>query len=100
MLIFQAAISQYTVVVIIAGIMRNIADIAPYLPKGKNPKAAEFKQGTDEMLDARLELGTERKDIFTHLLVGDKETGTKFTRGQLDANARLVIIAGTGKRRS
>ena len=48
------------------------------------------------MMKERQRLGKSRKDIFTHLLGEDEETGTVFTQTELQASADLVIVSGTG----
>ena len=69
-------------------------DMARFIPWDQATKA--FREKGRKMLNDRQKLGKSRQDIFTHLLGEDRETGTAFTQGQLQASAELVIVAGTG----
>jgi cytochrome P450 len=73
--------------------LRNICQIASLLPIPAGVQRFRLKQ--HEMVNARLSLGTSRKDIFAHLIGEDTESGERFTRDQLTSNAELVIVAGT-----
>jgi cytochrome P450 len=71
----------------------SVLPLLPYLPKDE--ASVSFRKTGIDMLNARLALGTKRRDIFTHLLGEDTETNTRFNRAQLAANAHLLVVAGT-----
>ncbi|KAH8658755.1 high nitrogen upregulated cytochrome P450 monooxygenase-like protein 2 [Tricladium varicosporioides] len=70
--------------------LRNICQLLKYLPIVQK-EARDFMARCDAMLKRRLAIGDTRKDIFTHLL----SAMPKFTRDELDANANVIIVAGS-----
>jgi cytochrome P450 len=79
--------------VAVCGTLRNLCEHLSLLPI--NAGVAEFQRKRQIIIDNRIKLGTTRKDAFSQLYEGDKETGTKFTSSELATNAELMIIAGS-----
>ncbi|PVH69841.1 cytochrome P450, partial [Cadophora sp. DSE1049] len=79
----------------VIAVLRNLSQLLIYLPESADVKS--FRLRGEALLSARQQLGTTRKDIFSHLLGTDTETSTpiKFTQAQLNSNANLIIIAGS-----
>jgi hypothetical protein len=74
--------------------LRNLCDLLPYLPVDAETQA--FKKKGETMLEHRLAMGKTRNDIFSYLLGEDTDSGKGFSRDQLNPNAQLIIVAGTG----
>ncbi|KAL2074673.1 hypothetical protein VTL71DRAFT_8452 [Oculimacula yallundae] len=72
---------------------RNLAQLVKYIPEVSDVKS--FRVRGEALLAARQRLGTTRKDVFSHLIGSDTSTSIKFTQAELNANAQLVIIAGS-----
>ncbi|KAI5776791.1 cytochrome P450 [Geopyxis carbonaria] len=89
---YMGFINAYMRTLAIIGSLRNICQLVPYLPQ--DAPTTEFKRKTSVMLKNRIAMGKTRKDIFSHLLGEDSESGIKFDVAQLSANAQLIIIAG------
>ncbi|MCO5613605.1 hypothetical protein L7F22_067882 [Adiantum nelumboides] len=81
--------------VMILGNIPYISEIARLLP---NPLQM-FDDYTQKAVDERIQLekssSTQRADIFTYLLNEDEETGWKHTKQELQADAGLIIVAGS-----
>jgi cytochrome P450 len=75
------------------GSLRNVSQLILYLPESSEVKTYRLKG--EAMLAERQKFGSTKRDIFRHLLAEDSETGSKFTQGELNSNANLIIIAGT-----
>lgn len=75
------------------GNLRPLSQLLPYLPETRQVK--DFRLKGDTLLAGRQKLGLGRRDLFRHLLAEDEETELKFTQAQLNANASLVIVAGS-----
>ncbi|KAI5850757.1 cytochrome P450 [Tricharina praecox] len=85
--VFLTFIRKFLRVVATLGSIRNALDIAPYLPVAKSAK--NFQARAEAMVAKRMEAGTDRKDVFSHLLDG------VFTPSQVAINAMLIIVAGS-----
>ncbi|CZS99910.1 related to pisatin demethylase cytochrome P450 [Rhynchosporium agropyri] len=74
---------------------RNVCQLLIYLPETADVK--EYRIRGESLLSGRQRLGNTRRDIFSHLLSTDNETSRniKFTQAKLNANAQLIIVAGS-----
>lgn len=81
--------------VMVLGNIPYVSEVARLLP---NPLQM-FDDYTEKAVDERIELektsSTQRPDIFTYLLNEDQETGWKHTQKELQADAGLIIVAGS-----
>lgn len=85
-------IHKYIAMVGLIGALRPLCQLLPYLPESSEVR--EFRLRGEALLAGRQSLGSDRKDLFRHLLAEDEETELKFTQAQLNSNANLVIVAG------
>lgn len=85
-------IHKYIAMVGLIGALRPLCQLLPYLPESSEVR--EFRLRGEALLAGRQKLGSDRKDLFRHLLAEDDETELKFTQAQLNSNANLVIVAG------
>lgn len=81
--------------VMILGNIPYVSEVARLLP---NPLQL-FDDYTEKAVNERIQLekstSTQKADIFTHLLNEDQETGWKHTKQELQADAGLIIVAGS-----
>ncbi|KAF4633933.1 hypothetical protein G7Y89_g4190 [Cudoniella acicularis] len=70
--------------------LRNVCQLLKYMPVS-HKEARDFQKRCAAMLRRRISLGNSRKDIFSHLL----SASPKFTPKELDANANVIIVAGS-----
>lgn len=73
--------------------LRNLLDIAPYLPLPKD--TLDFRQRAWDLLQERLAMKDVPRDVSTAFLEKDPLTGAKFTRDQLQSNVELLMVAGS-----
>ncbi|KAF8243368.1 cytochrome P450 [Wilcoxina mikolae CBS 423.85] len=90
---YSDLIYRYMWAVAVVGALRNLCQLLSLLPIDAGVR--EFQRKRQIIIDNRIKLGTSRRDVFSHLYEGDKQTGTKFTPTELAANAELMIIAGS-----
>ncbi|KAM3077399.1 hypothetical protein ACMFMG_006746 [Clarireedia jacksonii] len=90
---YMSFIHKYMAFIGIVGSLRNFAQILVLLPELEEIRI--FREKGEAMLTMRQNLTSPQKDIFSHLLAEDGESGAKFTQKELNSNAQLVIIAGT-----
>jgi len=90
---YMDGIHAFVMSLSVIGNLRNLCQLVPYIPA--TPTVKTFRAKNAAMLAARQKLGTTKKDMFTHLLAEDSETGCVFTQTQLNANANFIIPAGS-----
>jgi cytochrome P450 len=88
--LFYTQKTQFSQVI---GSLRNLAQLLVLLPETEDIRI--FRKKGEAMLTQRQNFTSPQKDIFSHLLAEDSESGTKFTQKELNSNAVLVIVAGT-----
>ncbi|PQE04137.1 hypothetical protein CJF31_00003232 [Rutstroemia sp. NJR-2017a BVV2] len=90
---YMSFIHKYMSFIGVVGSLRNFAQLLVLLPETEDVRI--FREKGEAMLTQRQNFTSRQKDIFSHLLAEDNESGTKFTQKELDSNAQLVIVAGT-----
>lgn len=89
---YMGFIHKYARVTAILGSLRNLCELVPYIPD--DPGTKEFRRKGRKMLADRIAMGKSRRDLFSHLLNEDVDSGVQFTYTQLAANSQLMIVAG------
>ncbi len=64
------------------------------VPKSMLDKFDRMLDYTREKVESRLQRGTERSDFMSLIMRNDKE-GRQMSKGELDANAEILVIAGS-----
>ena len=64
------------------------------VPKSMLDKFDRMLAYTREKVESRLQRGTERPDFMSFIMRNDKE-GQQMSKGELDANAEILVIAGS-----
>ncbi|KAA8893250.1 cytochrome P450 [Sphaerosporella brunnea] len=90
---YMGYLHDYLCALSVTGSLRTLCDFMTVLPYDK--ATAEYRKQGEKLLDGRIAMGKSRPDIFTHLLGEDIETGKKLTYSELNANAQLLIVAGS-----
>lgn len=90
---YMGFMHSYMRTMAILGSLRNLAQLVPFVPSDAATRT--FRAKGEKMLTERLTLGNERRDVFSHLLAADVESGMRLSRRELASNAQLVIVAGS-----
>ncbi|KAI9651077.1 hypothetical protein NHQ30_001114 [Ciborinia camelliae] len=90
---YMSYIHKYMSFAGVAGSLRNLAQLLAYIPE--TPEIKIFREKGEAMLSERQERGSTYRDIFSYLLSADPEGGERFTQKEMNANAQLIIVAGT-----
>lgn len=64
------------------------------MPKGMQEKYNQLFTYAKEKIDCRLKRGAERPDFMSHIMRNDKN-GREMSRLEIEANARLIVVAGS-----